>query len=210
MSSTRDLLLDAAERLFAEKGLHGTSAREIVSAAGQRNESAIQYHFGGRAGLVEALVARRVEAIETERLARLDALLDRERAPSVRVLLACLVDPVVERCRDDAGFRSFIAAFGELALAPGIELAGNPHELRSLERLRDIVAVRLGLPQRLLRARAEAVTRLVLLSIGQWARAGAVFEGTEFDRFFTNLVDMGAAMLTADVSAETRRAHGMR
>jgi hypothetical protein len=71
------------------------------------------------------------------------------------------------------------------------------------------VAVRLELPPRLLRARAEALTRLVLLSIGQWARSGAAFEGAEFDRFFTNLVDMGAAMLTAEVSVETRRAHGI-
>lgn len=208
MSETRDRLLDAAERLFAEKGMHGTSAREIVAAAGQRNESAIQYHFGGRDGLVDALLARRIEAIETERLARLDALAEQMPEADVRALLAAIVDPVIERCRDDAGFRAFLAAFGELVLAPGFALSGNPFEMRSLGRLRERLEALLDLPSSLLSARAEALTRFVLLNLCQWARSGVPFDGPELQRFFTNFMDMGAAMLAADVSSETRAAWG--
>lgn len=207
MSETRERLLDAAERLFAEKGLHGTSAREIVAGAGQRNESAIQYHFGGREGLVNALVARRVAAIEAARNARLDALLERDAAPGVRALLACLVDPVVELCRDDAGFRAFLSGFGEVALAPGIRLPHNRFDMESLVRMREQLHALVPVPEAVLAARAEALTRFMLLNLSQRARSGEPFEGRAFDRFFTNLTDMGAAMLTADVSAETRAAH---
>ena len=54
-TSTRDgrtRLLDSAERLFAERGVDGPSLRDINTAAGQRNASGVQYHFGGRAGLL--------------------------------------------------------------------------------------------------------------------------------------------------------------
>ncbi|MEE4302319.1 MAG: helix-turn-helix domain-containing protein [Pseudomonadales bacterium] len=207
MSETRARLLDAAERLFAEKGLHGTSAREIVAAAGQRNESAIQYHFGGREGLVDALVARRVAAIEAARNARLDALLETDAAPDVRALLACLVDPVVELCRDDAGFRAFLSTFGEVALAPGIRLSRNRFDMQSLARMREQLRTLVDVPEAVLAARAEALTRFILLSLSQRARSREPFKGRAFDRFFTNLTDMGAAMLTAEVSAETRAAH---
>ena len=208
MSETRDRLLDAAECLFAEKGLHGTSAREIVAAAGQRNESAIQYHFGGREGLVDALVARRVAAIEAVRNARLDALLEGEPAPGVRALLACIVEPVVELCRDDPGFRAFLSAFGEVALAAGIHLARNRQELRSLARMRDQLRKSLDVPEAVLSDRAEALTRFLLLSLSQRARSKESFRGRAFERFLTNLTDMGAAMLTAEVSPDTHAAYG--
>jgi AcrR family transcriptional regulator len=208
VSGTRDRLLDAAERLFAEKGLRGTSLREIVVAAGQRNESAIQYHFGDREGLVDALVARRVAAIETVRNARLDALLARAPAPDVRALVACLLEPVVELCHDDSGFRAFLSAFGEVAWATALQLARNRQQLRSLERMREQLRSSLDLPEAILADRAEALTRFLLLSLSQRARSNEPFNGRAFERFFTNLTDMGAAILTADVSPDTRAAYG--
>ena len=48
--------IDAAEALFAERGLDGVTTREILDAAGQKNQSALQYHFGSREGLILALV----------------------------------------------------------------------------------------------------------------------------------------------------------
>src|SRR5205085_1882241 len=46
--TTRDKLVDAAARLFAERGIDNVSINEIVRAAGQRNASAVHYHFGNR------------------------------------------------------------------------------------------------------------------------------------------------------------------
>ncbi|MCA9295662.1 MAG: TetR/AcrR family transcriptional regulator [Phycisphaerales bacterium] len=60
MSDTRTALLDAAERLFAEKGFAAVGVREIVEHAGA-NLAAVKYHFGGKTALYEATVRRALE-----------------------------------------------------------------------------------------------------------------------------------------------------
>src|SRR5215470_8750592 len=55
---TKQRLLDAAERLFAERGVDGVSLREVNAAAGERNNAALYYHFHDRDGLVRAIVER--------------------------------------------------------------------------------------------------------------------------------------------------------
>src|SRR5690606_1868523 len=72
-TQTRDAILDAAERLFAEQGHDNTSMRQITQAAGV-NLSAVNYHFGSKDALVEAVLQRRLEALNDERLRILDAL----------------------------------------------------------------------------------------------------------------------------------------
>lgn len=62
-TSTRDKLLDAAARLFAERGIDNVSIREIVRTAGQHNASAVHYHFGSRGEVLRAVLARHVPAI---------------------------------------------------------------------------------------------------------------------------------------------------
>ena len=56
---SKDALLDAAERLIAEHGFE-VPLRDIAKAAGQRNNSAVNYHFRSRQDLVDAVVARRL------------------------------------------------------------------------------------------------------------------------------------------------------
>src|SRR5947209_1014556 len=71
--SARDQLLAAAETLFAERGIDGVSLREINSAAGSKNASGLQYHFGDRAGLIRAVLAKHRPFVESQRHALLDA-----------------------------------------------------------------------------------------------------------------------------------------
>ncbi|TIC85110.1 TetR family transcriptional regulator [Nocardioides sp. GY 10113] len=94
---TRAALIDRAERMIAERGT-GVSLREISAAAGQRNHSAAQYHFGSREGLIDAVVATRSARIDRRRaelLAGLDGAADADSA-SIESLLAALVAPWVE------------------------------------------------------------------------------------------------------------------
>jgi AcrR family transcriptional regulator len=95
--ATRAVILDAAERLFSDKGIEGTSVREITKAAGV-NLGAINYHFGTKDHLALEVFARRLEPVNRERLARLDAL---EKAAGshelkLELIIEALVRPAVE------------------------------------------------------------------------------------------------------------------
>src|SRR5262249_18264722 len=93
---TRTRLILTAERLFARHGIDGVSMRQIAAEAGQRNNYAAQYHFGGKEALVGAVFMHRVQATE-ERQAQLLAERHREgRGGDARPLVLCLIPPLVE------------------------------------------------------------------------------------------------------------------
>jgi AcrR family transcriptional regulator len=88
-------LLDAAERLIATRG-YDVPLRDIAIEAGHRNNSAVQYHFGNREGLIAAVVARRLGPMEVERARMLDELAGRGEDPGVRDLISVLVLPILQ------------------------------------------------------------------------------------------------------------------
>ncbi|HEX9793927.1 MAG TPA: TetR/AcrR family transcriptional regulator [Planctomycetota bacterium] len=70
---TKTRILDAAESLFATRGVEASSLREITASAGV-NLAAVNYHFGSKDDLVLAAFRRRIGPVNRERLERLDAL----------------------------------------------------------------------------------------------------------------------------------------
>lgn len=70
---TKGRLLDAAERLFADRGFEGTSMRAVTQAAGT-SLSAANYHFGSKEALLQAALRRRLEPLARRRTERLDEL----------------------------------------------------------------------------------------------------------------------------------------
>jgi AcrR family transcriptional regulator len=89
-------MIDAAERLAAERGMAAMSLREVQAASGQRNKSAAQYHFGSRRGLIEAIAAARMGPINEARRQRLAELDASGEPPSVRDLVEVIVHPLAE------------------------------------------------------------------------------------------------------------------
>jgi AcrR family transcriptional regulator len=83
----------AAERLFAEQGMHGVSNRQISEAAGQGNNAAACYHFGSRADLLRAIEARHRAAIDELRQRKLDSI---PSTPQLRDWIGVLVYPLTE------------------------------------------------------------------------------------------------------------------
>src|SRR6266481_9219101 len=67
---TKAKLLNAAERLFSDKGIEAVSHRDIALAAAV-NLAALNYHFGSRQAFIRAVIKRRVEPINAHRLAAL-------------------------------------------------------------------------------------------------------------------------------------------
>jgi AcrR family transcriptional regulator len=93
-SRSKDALLDAAERLIAERGFE-VPLRDIARAAGQRNNSAVNYHFRSRQDLLDAVVARRLLPMERERERMLDELGEHD-AGDVHALMRILVLPLLQ------------------------------------------------------------------------------------------------------------------
>lgn len=96
---TRDVILDAAEEAFATKGYHGASVRAITTMAGV-NIAAINYHFGSKEALFEAVFRRRAEPINEARCERLGALLAKAdksgRKPNLREVVRAFAEPTIK------------------------------------------------------------------------------------------------------------------
>ena len=92
--ATRELILDTAERMFCDNGTEGVSMRQIALAVGQGNNSAIQYYFESKEGLVRAIIERRAAQFVPIRQKMLDAVIAEGKTDDVKSLLAVLHLPI--------------------------------------------------------------------------------------------------------------------
>jgi len=111
--ATRDALIRAAERLMAQHGIEGAELREINRLAGQRNRSAVHYHFKDREGLIVAIRDKHRPAIDQHRRAMLDQLAT-ARDLETRDLVQALVQPMAAPLATDSG-RDFLIIVAEAA-----------------------------------------------------------------------------------------------
>jgi len=95
-TDTQTKLLDVAEELFAEKGIHSTSLRNIIAEAGV-NLAAIHYHFGSKEALIREVFARRIRPVTAERIRRLEELEKKSEqgALNLEELVRAFLEPVV-------------------------------------------------------------------------------------------------------------------
>jgi AcrR family transcriptional regulator len=91
----RGALLDTAERLMAERGIRAVGLKEISVRAGQRNNSAAQYHYGDRANLVEAVFVDRMTGVNATRHRMLDILSRQTTAWGIRPLVDIEIEPLL-------------------------------------------------------------------------------------------------------------------
>lgn len=92
---TKERLLDAAEHLFAERGISRTSLRDLTAEAGA-NLASVSYHFGGKDSLLDAIFERRVGPVNRQRLHLLEAFeaqADGEPVDVEKIVWAFLAPP---------------------------------------------------------------------------------------------------------------------
>jgi len=199
----RGRLVAAAETLFASAGVDAVSLREINAAAGAGNASAIQYHFGDRAGLVRAVLAKHHGKVESRRHALLDQCEAEGRAGDLRTLAAALVRPLAAELDDPDGGPGYLQILADLANRPRPVL--NPASVEdpadSTYRWRKLVEPLLAPEAARLHRRFVAI-RFTLTELARRSRDGHKSE-TLF--FVSHLIDLVAALLGAPVSAETHR-----
>jgi len=101
LNTTRERILATAEQLFAEGGVATTSLRTITSLA-RVNLAAVNYHFGSKEALIEAVYERRLGPLNRARVANLDALEQRGTPPTVDEVVRAFVEPIVALSSHDA------------------------------------------------------------------------------------------------------------
>jgi AcrR family transcriptional regulator len=112
-NSTREAILAAAERLFAEHGVFAVSNRQVSEAAGQGNNAAVGYHFGTKTDLVRAI--ERKHRVPVERL-REAMVAETVNSTELRDWVACLVCPLTDHLAA-LGNPTWYARFAAQAMA---------------------------------------------------------------------------------------------
>jgi AcrR family transcriptional regulator len=101
---TKARILDAAERLFAERGIDGSSLRAVTREA-EVNLAAVHYHLGSKQALLEAVMARRIDPVNQARLERLEELEGAAQGNPVAVeeLLGAFLEPALRLVANKEG-----------------------------------------------------------------------------------------------------------
>ena len=114
---TRTRILDAAEELFMQQGFGGTSMRLLTTKAGV-NLAAVNYHFGSKDALIEAVFRRRLDPMNTARIAALDEI-EAAGTPSTEAIIRAFVGQSLRMMEDaKGGGRNFIRLLGRTYTEP--------------------------------------------------------------------------------------------
>ncbi len=196
---TREALLDAAEQLFAERGIYGVSFGEVGRHAHQHNRSAIQYHFGSRQGLIDAIAGRHVAALNDRRADMLRTLELTGRANDQRALVEALIVPPFRLLGSSGSYFRFLMQWSFLALpARGLtELLVHPDADPFGQTLRKIDSEMSDLDPRVRELRYHGVYLTVLQSLADCE--AKIAAGDPLDETFTitALVDLAVGILEA-------------
>lgn len=203
--ATRELILTAAERLFAEHGVFAVSNRQVSEAAGQGNNTAVGYHFGTKADLVRAIARKHLAPIEEIRQRLVVSL---GASPDVRDWVTCLVRPVTEHL-EAVGSPTWFARFGAQVMTdPSLraimieETKSSPSLGRILDGLNQCLP---DLPAEVQAERSDMARQLMVHMVAERERALA--EGTPTPRATwhdaaTGLIDALAGMWLAPITTE--------
>ncbi len=203
---TREHLLDVSEQLLSTRGIDGVSLREIRLAAGQRNTSALQFHFGDREGLLRALSDRHRPRLQGLLVAHYDVMMAAGLEGDPRSLLGVFVRPTVDYVFEGPSPRAWVRILAELAARPELKVhdfVNNtaPEAIDTGTRLLD--SLQAAMPRRLGLDRIFMITTAVLHLCADRSRIeDSIAPGRRHmsqHEFTENVVDMAHAALFAPV-----------
>ncbi|WP_308016231.1 TetR family transcriptional regulator [Nonomuraea aurantiaca] len=203
VSATREALLAAAERLFAERGVHAVGNRQISQAAGQGNNAAVSYHFGTKADLIRAIARKHAGHIEHIRERMMTDIAD---SADPRDWASCLVRPFAEHL-ETLGSPTWYARFTAQVMAdPALNAVMVDEALTAapiLRLFRDGLARSLpGLREEIRRERVTMARHLIVQMCVERERALADHAPTfrpTWDDTAKGLIDVIVAMWQAPI-----------
>ncbi len=200
--------MHAAEKLIAEKGIQNVTKREIIKAAGQKNESVLQYHFQNLQGLIDAISQFRAVQTQEKRAELLAKLLIDTTRPKLRDICKLMVLPPYLLAKRDQDYCRYISAFSlEPAIATESELslvsnkgAGGDSGKETGRLLRKMLS---HLNEGAYERRMDSAIRLASVSMRHQARQTNAFRAPDADLFINSLIDAMEGLLSAPISDET-------
>jgi TetR/AcrR family transcriptional regulator, regulator of cefoperazone and chloramphenicol sensitivity len=198
---TKQRLLRAGEQLFARDGIYRARIRDINALAGQRNSSALHYHFGSRDGLANAIMFGHQAEIDAAVEIGLDKLEARGEEPSAREVLGAVIPSMAARLRTDSG-RDWALIVPQMMpmvsenLRHGVLKPGTPQSNRVLRLLRPALR---DLPETLQRERLVDYSIALTALLAERAHQLSCDHTPVLsdDEFTSNLIDMLTALLCA-------------
>ncbi len=203
-NSTRERILSAAERLFAERGIDAVSLREITRASGSKNSISLQYHFENRDGVLQAIMDKHLPAVEALRHVMLDEI-EAQADVDIRRLASALVRPIASKLADADGGEAFLQIYADLLDRPR-PLIPDLGETASFDRWRKIVEPMLDPDAVRFHRRFIAI----LHTSRELARRSRLPDRNDDRLFISDLVDVVVGILSTPASPETRRERGTR
>lgn len=199
--STKERILSAAERLFAEHGFAETSLREVTSRA-DVNLAAVNYHFGSKSNLINEVFRRRLDDLSARRLEAL-RLSESEAPGSLERVLAAFIEPALALSLDRQGGAAFVRviarAYAEKDDSLRRFLSDNyGHVMREFARA--IALCQPGLSREQLYWRLDFLAGALtyaMADFGQIKRPGNVSEKSHCERAATELIRFAAGGLRA-------------
>ena len=194
-TQTRALLIAAGEHRFARDGVNGAKLSDIVRDAGQRNDSAVGYHFGSRQGLLAAIVAKHMASMEAERVLPQDGA-------DLRTVVELIVEPTAALLGTGDG-RDFLRIMQQLADASGVGTSQLNQAIADtaigaqLARLHALLEPELGTV--LARERGALLVTFLTASLAERARSreSGARQRLSHERFVRHVTDVLTGALSA-------------
>ena len=114
-AQTRDRFIQAAQLLFAERSIDSVSLNEITVAAGQKNRNALQYHFGSRDGLLQAIIDKHAAPVYALRQGYME-LAKKADWPAAEAAARVLVMPLADYIEDNPEGIHYVKILSQLAV----------------------------------------------------------------------------------------------
>ena len=207
-TDTKGQIKIAAQNLFARHGVDGVTVQQIVSAAGQRNNAALHYHFGSKEELVRQLIVDGAAVLDERRQDMLREMEERGGPKSIRDVLVVLVMPVIElgndeRWRSYIRFTSILHASNRAMLTSALNDRWNSGYVACFQHLRRMMAI----PTKIAEQRLSIFTIYAnaILSAREAALENKLRKSRFWDQNFTieNILDTLEATITSAPSAST-------
>ena len=208
---TKQIILLTAERLFAEFGIDAVSIRQISKAAGQRNNYALQYHYGDRDTLINEILTLRAVPINQRRLAMLADIEENNRTDNIAALAHAFVWPLAEHIilNKDSYYLRFLLHLYYYRQGNGLFYNFAPALRTGFNKVvRYIRLCLVNLPTEIMDARLSLIGAQLINAMALWEEnimQNSDNREAELNLLAANLEDVFVGSLQAPMSEQTRK-----